>query len=88
MIEQNLERYEATPKNKKIAVALEILNEINGIGGRFLTPSETGWIEIDEVTAREKVSSCFRSFRKVKGTVKSTPRKSNGVGRKVDAEDF
>jgi hypothetical protein len=67
MIEQNLDRYDATPKHLKMPIALEILNGIHDLGGRFLAPCEMGWKEIDEVTAREKVSSCFRSFRKVKG---------------------
>jgi hypothetical protein len=71
LIEQNLDRYDATPKHKKMGVALEILNEIHELGGRFLTPSDTGWKEIEEVVAREKISSCFRSFRKVKGNTKN-----------------
>ncbi|KAG7360939.1 hypothetical protein IV203_036038 [Nitzschia inconspicua] len=67
LIEQNLDRYDATPKHLKMQIALEILEDIHQIGGRFLTPCDGGWEEIDEVAAREKVSSCFRSFRKVKG---------------------
>ncbi len=67
MIEQNLERYENHKKHDKKVVALEILHSIRERGGRFLTATEEGWIECDEITAREKVSSCFRSFRKIKG---------------------
>jgi hypothetical protein len=70
MIEQSLDRYDVTPKHLKMPIALEILKEIHDLGGRFLAPCETGWKEIDEITAREKVSSCFRSFRKVKGCEK------------------
>ena len=49
-----------------MSVALEILKEVHALGGRFLTQCDTGWKEIDEVVAREKISSAFRSFRKVK----------------------
>lgn len=48
-------------------VALEILCSIQECGGRFLMETTEGWIECDEITAREKVSSCFRSLRKTKG---------------------
>lgn len=67
LIEQNLDRYENHKKHDKKIVAVEILNAIRERGGRFLTATDEGWIECDEITAREKVSSCFRSLRKVKG---------------------
>ena len=90
MIEQNLDRYDATPKNKKMAIALEILNSIHELGGRFLTPSDAGWEEIDEITAREKVSSCFRSFRKVKGhgNKTSTIISATAPKRQFEYSDF
>jgi hypothetical protein len=66
-------------------IALEILDEIHQRGGKVLTPSDTGWIEIDEATAREKVSSCFRSIRKVKGPGNITTKKTTGTVRKVDS---
>jgi hypothetical protein len=71
LIEQNLERYENHKKHEKTIVALEILRSIQQRGGRFLTATDEGWIECDEITAREKVSSCFRSFRKVKSHVQN-----------------
>jgi hypothetical protein len=70
MIDQNLDRYDAAPKHLKMPIAFEILKDVQDLGGRFLAPCDLGWKEIDEVTAREKVSSCFRSFRKVKGSEK------------------
>lgn len=86
MIEQNLDRYDATPKHLKMPIALEILKEIHGLGGRFLAPCDNGWKEIDEVTAREKVSSCFRSFRKMKGAGKKCPPPNNVDVTKRPAE--
>ena len=91
MIEQNLERYDATPKHLKMPIALEILEQVHALGGRFLAPCDAGWKEIDEITAREKVSSCFRSFRKVKGQGKknaSPSVSSNASKRQAEFTDF
>jgi len=66
LIEQHHVDYETVVKNEKTAVALKILGLVHERGGRFLTASELGWVEVDEVSAREKIASCFRSYRKVK----------------------
>ena len=66
LIEQYHNDYETAIKNEKTNVALKILSLIHERGGRFLTASEDGWIEVEEVSAREKIASCFRSSRKVK----------------------
>jgi hypothetical protein len=84
LIEENLDRYDATPKHKKMSISLEIVNEIHQRGGKFLTLSDTGWYEIDDATAREKVSSCFRSIRKVKGPKTIDAKKpTGGTVRKI-----
>lgn len=95
LIEQNLERYDATAKHLKMPIALEILKEIHQLGGRFLTPCDAGWKEIDEISAREKVSSCFRSFRKVKGhgkkgaaTTSQATQSNSMMMMKRQAEEF
>jgi hypothetical protein len=92
MIEQNLDRYDATPKHLKMPIALEILKQVHAIGGRFLAPCDAGWKEIDEISAREKVSSCFRSFRKVKGqgnkNAAASPTLNHVAKRQADFTDF
>lgn len=66
LIEQYHHDYETAIKNVKTNVALKVLSLIHERGGRFLTASEVGWVEVDEVSAREKIASCFRSYRKIK----------------------
>jgi hypothetical protein len=78
LIEQHHGDYETAIKNEKTAVALTILRLVHERGGRFLTASELGWVEVDDVSAREKIASCFRSYRKVKYPARY--RKQNSVG--------
>lgn len=50
----------------KTAMAFMIINIVKESSGRFLKDNGDGWVEVDDNTAREKVSQCFRSFRPCK----------------------
>mmetsp|Transcript_19560 Transcript_19560/g.36480 ORF Transcript_19560/g.36480 Transcript_19560/m.36480 type:complete len:489 (+) Transcript_19560:119-1585(+) len=56
--------YEQASKLEKTKLAKHIVEQIQGQGGRFLKQDETGcWVEIDDETARTKVSHTFRNHR-------------------------
>ena len=59
-----------------------ILEAVAGNGGRFLKQEGAGWIEVDSVTAREKVGHGFRTHRaslvrKTKGDALATKEMSS-----------
>jgi hypothetical protein len=64
LIDEYRARYEQANRKEKTALANEIVGVVQSRKGRFLQNDEVGWVEVDDVVARQKVSSCFRSFRK------------------------
>jgi hypothetical protein len=68
LIEEHRNRYEKAKKTQKTALADGIVSLVHKRSGRFLKDDGAGWVEVNELTAREKVSSCFRSFRKLHKT--------------------
>jgi hypothetical protein len=66
-------------KVQKTRLASKIVDGIHGIGGRFLKSDKTGWIEIDNKTARYKVSMAFRSKRRTVQTPIKTARPFRGI---------
>jgi hypothetical protein len=79
MIETHLVMYDALSKVKKTELASQIVDGIHEIGGRFLKLDETGWIKIDDKTARYKVSMAFRSKRRTLQTPTKTTRPRRGI---------
>jgi hypothetical protein len=66
MVEKHLNKYDEGDKGVKYAVTAYIVHLLNEEGGRFLKGLEDGgWVEVDEATARSKVSHTFRTQRKV-----------------------
>jgi hypothetical protein len=65
LVLQYQERYDEASKQEKTKFAVEIVAMTKKRKGRFLRDDGAGWLEVDDCAAREKVSSCFRSFRKV-----------------------
>jgi hypothetical protein len=65
LIEEHRTPYEKAEKTQKTALADGIVSLVHKRSGRFLKDDGAGWVEVNELTAREKVSSCFRSFRKL-----------------------
>jgi hypothetical protein len=65
MVEKNMDRYDEGNRGAKYAVAASIAHLLKEEGGRFLKETEDGgWVEVDEATARSKISHAFRSRRK------------------------
>ena len=51
------ERYENARKSEKTAIAAQIVQLIHQSHGRFLRWEDDGWVEVDALTARNKVRS-------------------------------
>jgi hypothetical protein len=65
MVGKNMDRYDEGNRGVKYAVAASIVYLLKEEGGRFLKETEDGgWVEVDEATARSKISHAFRSRRK------------------------
>jgi hypothetical protein len=64
-IEKNMDEYEEGDRGVKYAITVSIVYLLKEEGGRFLKETEDGgWVEVDESTARLKISHAFRSQRK------------------------
>jgi hypothetical protein len=74
IIEEQRGPYESASKYKKTEIAERIVFDVYNAGGRFLKMDhQYGWQEVDEETAREKVSHYFRALRgKAKTTTATT----------------
>ncbi|KAL3930368.1 MAG: hypothetical protein SGARI_004502, partial [Bacillariaceae sp.] len=61
LLEVKTHRWEPASNQDKGKLARELVREIRASGGRFLREEENGWfVEVDEDTARQKVSIGFR----------------------------
>jgi hypothetical protein len=67
LVDSNVPLYEGYSNNEDKAVLTQRLaGEAKAIGGRFLKQDEKGvWMEVDDNTARTKVSKLFRARRKM-----------------------
>lgn len=63
LIEKNRATYEKATKNEKTFLATRIVDIVNDGGGRFLKEDPSGWTEVTDDTARDKVSHSFRNKR-------------------------
>merc|ERR1712146_572591 len=64
LIEENREEYELAGKFEKTDIAEGIITSIHECGGRFLKWDKAeGWVEVDRLVAREKISHSFRRMR-------------------------
>ena len=65
MVEMQLDEYEQADKLGKTCIAEEIVASIRASYGRFLRweDDESGWVEVDSDTARNKISHFFRRKR-------------------------
>lgn len=79
LVELRYDIYYAADKSQKTKLAAGIIKFIALTGGRFMRPAEPtdsgdastniepssiSWVEVDELEARNKVSSTFRNFKK------------------------
>jgi hypothetical protein len=68
LVEEYLPRFSNTKsRNEKSSLAVEIVRIIKSSPGRFLSKESGIWVEVDDMTAREKVN---RQFRKQRQTVR------------------
>jgi hypothetical protein len=66
MLDKHMTKYDRGEKGDKVAISAHIVCMLKEEGGRFLKDLEDGgWVEVDEATARAKVSNAFRTRRKV-----------------------
>jgi hypothetical protein len=63
LIEKNRGTYENATKNEKTFLATRIVKIVNDGGGRFLKEDPSGWTEVTDDIARDKVSHSFRNKR-------------------------
>jgi hypothetical protein len=56
-------RYENAQKLEKTQISKFIVQKMKEDGGRFLKQDDAGWVEIDDDSARYKVSHTFRNHR-------------------------
>ena len=50
-------QYEATPRSKKVDFAIELVQSLKDSGSRFLKETKQGWLIVDDIAAREKISN-------------------------------
>jgi hypothetical protein len=67
LVDSNVPLYEGYSKTEnKTLLTQRLVGEAKATGGRFLKQDETGvWMEVDDNTARTKVSKLFRARRKM-----------------------
>ena len=62
LVQEHIDSYEEADRQDKKMVSSNVVDLIKK-KGRFLKEQSHGWMEIDEVAARLKVSHAFRDFR-------------------------
>ena len=76
MIDKHVDKYDEGETGNKIIVSANVVRILKEKGGRFLKElKDGGWFEVDEATARGKVSHAFRTRRRaVQATFKKDKR--------------
>eukprot|EP00339_Tiarina_fusa_P030000 CAMPEP_0117072084 /NCGR_PEP_ID=MMETSP0472-20121206/50700_1 /TAXON_ID=693140 ORGANISM="Tiarina fusus, Strain LIS" /NCGR_SAMPLE_ID=MMETSP0472 /ASSEMBLY_ACC=CAM_ASM_000603 /LENGTH=136 /DNA_ID=CAMNT_0004795971 /DNA_START=267 /DNA_END=674 /DNA_ORIENTATION=+ len=65
LILAHLEKYSESSNNfEKTCITVEIVNQVRGYKGRFLTRTDEGWEILEDARARGKVAMCFRNTRR------------------------
>ena len=64
ILEEHRDWYDSAPKIDKTDVAVAVVEKVKLSGGRFLKTNGADWVEVDDRTARLKVSTAFRSKRR------------------------
>jgi hypothetical protein len=92
IVENQREIYEHAMKLEKTLLAREIVEHLQKTGGRFLKRDRAGWAEVDDETARYKVSHSFRNKRLAENQKKGKEvsnietKAANAVRRKEDLD--
>lgn len=75
LIDSRQEKYDAaTSKDERSLLAADILLIIKESGGRFLKLDKTSWVVVDDETARDKVTSTFRTRRRSRRQASQPPK--------------
>jgi hypothetical protein len=85
LIVEHMEEYEATSKWSKAAVVGKILDKMKEAGCRFLIAVSGGYVECDDLAAREKISHGCRNL-KAKNKKKEASSGKNNNERKLRVE--
>jgi hypothetical protein len=80
LIDDLMDRYEAALKKGKQEITDGIINNIHGMGGRFLKDHDGVWIPIDEKATRKKIGHSFRALRTPKADSAKTPASCKSEG--------
>jgi hypothetical protein len=91
LLEENIHLWESATNQQKANLAREVVREIRASGGRFIREDESGWFaEVDEDTARQKVSIGFRDTvtRKKRSVSVSTSQSSETEAYATISENF
>jgi len=81
-VESYQDEYETASKLEKTNLSKRIVQAMKESGGRFLKQDDAGWMEIDDDTARYKVSHTFRNHRIAARTIEKKKAASQGQRRK------
>lgn len=81
VVEMRMAQYETKHKSEKTTIAIDIVHTIKGMGGRFLkrvsnddeAAADSSWEEVDFAVAHKKVSSSFRTRKRIKGSSTGSP---------------
>jgi hypothetical protein len=84
LIAEYWDRYDGASKIEKKSITEEIVELVKTSGGRFLKMDDSGWVEVSDVVARDKVSNAFRDRRKAVNRVQARTLKSQGGTRERD----
>jgi hypothetical protein len=77
-------RYDGAKKIEKKSITEEMVDLVKKTGGRFLKMDDSGWVEVSDVVAREKVSNAFRDRRKAVNRVRARTANSQCGTRERD----
>jgi hypothetical protein len=91
LVENRHDDYERASKFDKTIIANIVLQQLVGMGCRFLRRTANGYVEEGEEVARDKVSHAFRNRRKKKTPTTTTTtsggaRETTGTNQRVYAE--
>jgi hypothetical protein len=85
MLDKHIDKYDRGEKGAKYYTAY-LVHLVKEGGGRFLMELEDGgWVEVDEATAREKVSRAFRTRRKV---LQATLKKDKSTALQISTSEL
>jgi hypothetical protein len=80
ILEEHRDWYDSAPKIDKTDVAVAVVEKVKFSSGRFLKTDLAGWVEVDDRTARLKVSMAFRSKRRASQML--TKKRTSDSGRR------